>query len=333
MQDSFSTLVDSATSILILLPNKPYFDQVAAGLALYLSLRDLPAARLPARQGEAGKKETSISCSSPMVVGFNRLIGVNKIGTELGSKNLTVKLKGYDANNIEKVSYDIVEGEFNLTIVPKAGLSSPTKEQVDFNYAGVSADLVILVGGANDGHFSALSGGKLTQAKLVHFGTRVLNTSVGSQIMSFAKPASSVSELIATVIKNEGLPMDADVATNLVMGMEDGTNHFEGLEVTPETFEVFAHLLRSGGQRPPKKMMAENFPAGAIPGMQVFNKGVQTEPKIDLPNVPFEQPEAVDVKGTKEEEQAINPPDDWLQPKVYKGSTSTQPDSYSENKG
>ena len=252
MENSFSQLVDSATSILILLPNKPYFDQVAAGLSLYLSLHD--------------KKETAISCASDMMVGFNRIIGVDKISTELGSKNLTVKLKGYDANNIEKVSYDIVDGEFNLTIVPKAGLSSPTKEQVDSTYAGVSADLVILIGGANDSHFSALLGDKLTGAKIAHFGTRVLNTAAVSAIMSFAKPASSVSELIAGVIKNEGLPMDPDVATNLVMGMEDGTNHFEGLEVTPETFETFAYLLRSGGLRPPRKISAGNYPPGAVPG-------------------------------------------------------------------
>ena len=250
MDTNFTSLIDSSTSILILLPNKPYFDQVAAGLALYLSLRE--------------KKETSISCSSAMMVGFNRIIGVDKISAELGSKNLTVKLKGYDANNIEKVSYDIVDSEFNLTIVPKAGLSSPTKEQVDFTYAGVTASLVILIGGANDSHFAALSGDKLAGAKIAHFGTRVLNTAAGSQIMSFAKPASSVSELIANVIKNEGLPTDADVATNLVMGMEDGTNHFEGLEVTPETFEIFAYLLRSGGQRPPKKISAGNYPIGAV---------------------------------------------------------------------
>src|SRR3972149_10285664 len=154
MDTNFTSLIDSSTSILILLPNKPYFDQVAAGLALYLSLRE--------------KKETSISCSSAMMVGFNRIIGVDKISAELGSKNLTVKLKGYDANNIEKVSYDIVDSEFNLTIVPKAGLSSPTKEQVDFTYAGVTASLVILIGGANDSHFSALSGDKLKGTKIAH---------------------------------------------------------------------------------------------------------------------------------------------------------------------
>src|SRR3990167_10506820 len=100
MDNSFSSLVDSASSVLILLPNKPYFDQVAAGLSLYLSLAD--------------RKSATISCPSPMMVGFNRLIGVNKIVEEIGNKNLMIKFAGYDANNIEKVSYDIENGEFKL---------------------------------------------------------------------------------------------------------------------------------------------------------------------------------------------------------------------------
>ena len=77
MENSLLTLIDSAASVLIVLPTKPYFDQVAAGLSLYLSVHD--------------RKEASIFCPSPMTVGFNRLIGVNKISTELGNKNLTIK--------------------------------------------------------------------------------------------------------------------------------------------------------------------------------------------------------------------------------------------------
>ncbi len=93
MNDSFSSLVDSATSVLIILPSKPYFDQVAGGLALYLSLRE--------------KKETAITSVTPMTVEFNRLVGVNKVANELGNKNLTIKFIDYRANDIERVSYDI----------------------------------------------------------------------------------------------------------------------------------------------------------------------------------------------------------------------------------
>ena len=108
-----------------------------------------------------------------MMVGFNRIIGVNKITSELGNKNLTIKFKGYDAGNIEKVSYDINNGEFKLTVVPKAGFTSPDKEQMDLSFSGISADLVILVGGANDSHFPILESDELASAKVVHIGNRV----------------------------------------------------------------------------------------------------------------------------------------------------------------
>lgn len=311
MDNSFSQLLDSANSILIILPTKPYFDQVAAGLSLYLSLHD--------------KKEVSINCPSPMMVGFNRLIGVNKIVSEVGNKNLVIKFSNYDATNIEKVSYDIENGEFKLTVVPKVGLNAPQKEQLDLNYSGLSADLVILVGGANDTHFPILNSPDFSVSKLVHIGTRVLTTN--REVMSLSKPGSSTSEIIAELIKSSELPIDPDIATNLIMGIEEGSSHFESSEVRPETFEMFAYLLRSGGRRMPKtKLSPMSFPPGSIPGMPMK---VQKDAAV-IPA--FSEQVNPDEDGTNESEQDLTPPDDWLQPKVFKGTVGS-PDSFSENKG
>ena len=315
MENSFLNLIDSATSILVVLPTKPYFDQVAAGLSLYLSIHD--------------RKEVSIFSPSPMTVGFNRLIGVNKISADIGSKNLTIKFAGYDATNIDKVSYDIDNGEFKLTVVPKTGQVAPQKEQVNVSYAGVAADLVILVGGANDSHFPILASNELSGAKIIHIGTRVLDSS--REIMSFAKPGATTSELVANLIKENGLTIDADTATNLVMGIEEGSLNFTSNEVTPETFETFAGLLRSGGQRIPKvKLSPIGFPPGAIP-TRPFGAPAPQAPVTPITQIET-QPEA-NVAETGEESPDINPPSDWLQPKIYKGASQNQPDTFSENKG
>lgn len=280
--NSFSSLIDSASSVLILLPSKPYFDQVAAGLSLYLAIK--------------GKKETTIACSEPMVVEFNRLVGVNKISTELGNKNLILKFVNYPASDIEKVSADIEEGEFRLTVVPKTGLVSPKKEQVDFSYSGVAADTVILVGGGNEGHFPQLSSPDLANTKIAHVGTRSLATNSDKQIMSFAKPASSTSELVASLIEQSGLSLDPDIATNLLAGVEEGSKEFKGQDVTAETFEGVAKLLRAGGRRPDGvKVDRGDFPPGAIPGEKVVT------------------PETVVAKK--------DAPKDWLEPKIYKGTS------------
>lgn len=303
MENSFISLIDSATSVLILLPTKPYFDQVAAGLSLYLSIHD--------------KKEVSISCPTPMMVGFNRIIGINKITSELGDKNLTIKFKGYDAGNIEKVSYDIIDGEFNLTVVPKAGFTSPSKEQLDLSFSGISADLVILIGGANDSHFPILESNELSSAKVVHIGNRVLSST--RDILSFAKSGATTSELVANLIKENSLSVDSEIATNLVLGIEEGSANFSSSEVTPDTFETFAWLLRNGGQRELKtKLSPIGFPPGAIP-TQPFSqpKTVQAVSQpVTVPN-----PEPVVEQVENKEEVVENPPDEWLQPKVYKGTS------------
>lgn len=316
MDTNFSQLLDSATSVLVLLPSKPTFDQVAAGLSLYLSLNETSVST-------GTKKEVAIMCPSPMMVGFNRLIGINKVVSEVGNKNLTIKFVGYDAGKIEKVSYDIEQGEFRLTVVPKPGEVSPEKDMLNLSYNGMSCDLVILVGGANDSHFPLLESQDLAGAKVLHIGTRVLTSA--HEVMSFAKTGATSSELVATLIKENNLSLDNDIATNLVMGIEEGSTGFTSSDVIPETFETFAFLLRSGGQRILKnKLSPAHFPPGAIPSAPFS----QRQPKMEQPIVIRQ-----DIEGTQEEEQDINPPEDWLQPKVFKGATVSRPDSFSENKG
>jgi hypothetical protein len=280
MENSFSSLIESASSFLILLPSKPDLDQVAAGLALYLALKE--------------RKEATISCPTEMLVEFNRLVGVNKITSELGNKNLTIKFTDYPAENVERVSADIENGKFYLTVIPKPSLSSPKKEQVELSYSGVASDTVILIGGANESHFPVLTSADLVGAKIIHIGTRTLVNSSEKNILSFARPASSVSEIIANLIEQSGLSLDPDIATNLLSGIEEGSSKFTTDSVTAETFDIFAKLLRAGGRRIPKeRIIRESFPQGAIPG-----------------GIKFEKPEK--KEGT---------PKDWLEPKIYKGTS------------
>ncbi len=323
MDNSLLSLIESAPSVLILLPARLNFDTAAAGLSLYLSLME-------------AKPFITVSSSSPITVGLNRIIGIQKLTSELGNKNLTIKFKQYDANNIEKVSYDIVNNEFNLTVVPKAGFVAPTQEQMDLSFSGVSADLIILVGGKDDSDFPALQSEELKGKKIIHIGNRGFSGSY--DVISFARPGSSVSEVVAVMIKENNLAeMEPDIATNLVMGIEEGTGNFASGEVTPDTFEIFAYLLRSGGRRVPKvKMSPMGFPPGAIPTQPYGQKVAQVRPIVQDPAMPYvpQETDAADVEGTAESEQNINPPDDWLQPKLIRGAQSTnQPTTFSENKG
>lgn len=276
MDKSFKNLIEAAKSILLLLPANPNFDQTAGGLALFLALKD--------------KKQTTIACPTPMVVEFNRLIAVDKITKELGNKNLVISLADYNPDNLEKVSYDLEEnGEMKLKIMTKPGGVPPREDQVKLTYTGVSADLVILIGGVDQTSFPDLTSNKdLAEVRLAHIGTEGAKIE-GKDAISLARPASSISELIGALIKESGLEVDADMATNLIMGIEEGSKNFTDASVTGETFSMVGELMKLGGKRagavPPKGM----FPPGAIPG-EIPGQGGQV-------------------------------PQSWFDPKIYKGTS------------
>lgn len=266
MDNPFKTLVDPAKSILILLPKDPNFDQVAAATSFYLALTQTEG------------KEINIYCPTPMIVEFNKLVGVNKVKNEIGNKNLTISFANYNPQGIEKVSWDIDNGQFKLTIVPKTNVGAPNQDQVIIGYAGVAADLVILVGGKSDEDFPALKGEDLINAKLVHVGISELNIS-GKNISSLATAGSSVSEVAANLIKNSSYKIDADTATDLLMGIEETTHEFATSGVTADTFGLIADLMRAGGKRISQQAPSPIIPTG-IPGMPSQVPPSWTEPKI-----------------------------------------------------
>jgi len=280
MENSFSSLINSATSILILLPSRPYLDQVAAGLALYLAIRD--------------QKDANISCSTPITVEFNRLVGVNKITTELGSKNMMIKFIDFNARDIERISSEVENNELYLMVIPNPGAKAPTKDNVQINFSGISADTVILVGGVNESHYPQLTSKDFVGTKIVHIGTRSLSISQDKNVLSFARPASSVSEIAINLIEEMGTKIDVDMATNLLMGIEEGSRDFKGPDVTAETFEAVAKLLKAGGIR-------------------FVQKSDRTAP---TPPATFKT-----VPESSQEEVVKEPPKDWLQPKIYKGTS------------
>ena len=289
MNNPFKDFIDGAGSVLILLPLKPYFDQVAAGLSLFLALK--------------GEKEVSIFCPNQMLVEFNRLVGVDKITTELGNRNLVIRFSGYKANDIERVSYDIEDQEFKLTVIPKPGIRPPMKNQVALSYSGVLSDTVIMIGGSNESHFPSLSSRELTGVRLAHIGIKEVNLSPSREVISFARPVSSVSELMGSLIKESGWNLDPDIATNLLLGIERGSNNYSSTGVTADTFQLVADLIRAGGKRE-RLEEQKKYPPGSIPG--------QVHPGI--------------VKGSlkgqpSEERSSEKAPKDWMGPKIYKGTS------------
>lgn len=279
MKNSLQSFLKDNQSILILLPQNPQFDHVASGLGLFIHLQN--------------RYKVSIACPSPMLVEFNRLVGVDKISSELGSKNLVIRIDGYNPDYVENVHYNLDErGLVYFMITPKTNQQPPKREQVQVSYAGIDATTVILIGGSNEMHFPALQSPDFNGVQIIHIGVSEFKSP--RSIISLARSASSISEIVASFLKDD--PIDSDVATNLLMGMQEGSKSFSTSLVSSETFSLAASLMQSGGKHIPiDRIEKTQFPQGALP----WEKQQQTQPP-----------------------QQAKPqfPQAWLEPKIFKGT-------------
>lgn len=317
MENSFKNIIEPASSILILLPANPLMDEVSSALSLFLGLKD--------------KKLVTVSCPTPMKVEYSRLVGVDKVSTQLGNKNLNISFSNYPPDNIERVSYDVEEGKFKLSVIPKTGFNAPEKEKINIDYAGVEADIVLLVGGDKESDFPVLKDPQLQNLKVVHLGAKLLEGKTETQMISLATASSSIAEIVANRLKEMGVRLDADLATNLLTGIEYGSRYFQVEHVNAETFKLFAELLNLGGQRL-KKPQKQNYPQGAVP-QQPYNQPVAQQPTAQVVKT-ADQKQKVDdnqqiveavvpatAQAVTENKDAGEVPESWIEPKVYTGTS------------
>lgn len=222
-------------NIALLLAPSPTHDFVASALALKLSL-------------ESSGKTVNVICSDPMTVDFNRLVGVNTISSVFGSRNLIITLPG-QTDLVDKVSYNVDSGELELVIVPKEGAVLDPKN-LKITPGMATPDLAILVGITD-----------LTQTK---YAETLANIKLVYLNDTLDLSASCLSEMVANLIKSQELPVNSDIATNLIQGLTKATLGFSSVKVTKNTFEMAAWLVEKGS-RHQDEISATSFPAGSIP--------------------------------------------------------------------
>jgi len=283
---ALKTKIGEAQSTLLVIPENPSQDIVAASLAFYLSL------------SQSGKVCSIVSSTSP-VVRDSHLVGLDKISTDVGGENLVITLN-VPENAIDKVTSNTEGGHLNLIVNPAKGAPSITEKDIKFSYSGASADLVIILGAADlkdVGVLAEKEQGLFDVAKLVNISNQV--GTFGS--VNITDPSSSNSELITALLKELALPLDVDIASNLMRGIEEATDGLSSPNMTADTFEALAVLYRTGARR--------SAPLKSSPTATIVN---------DVPIV--DHGESVVTPKTEPSITAEQPQPDWLQPKIFKGS-------------
>ncbi|PJE67822.1 hypothetical protein COU95_00255 [Candidatus Shapirobacteria bacterium CG10_big_fil_rev_8_21_14_0_10_40_9] len=237
--------------------------------------------------GKAGKNVNIVS-AEPMTVGFSHLVGLDKVADKISGVNLVLTIDA-PIENIDKISTQDDGKRLSLVIAPKTGMPPVSREQIIFNQGGTGTDLVITVGARR------LEGlGKIyLENQGIFQGKPIINIDNNSQNSNFGRlniidpDASSCSEMVASLICGMGFPADEDIGSNLLLGLKEETRNFQIEKVSADTFETAAFCLRVGGRR----------------------------------EAVLKPEESVKEVKKVEEKKPSQPPSDWLEPKIYKGST------------
>ncbi len=285
---ALKTKLGETKSTLLVVPENPSQDVVAASLAFYLSL------------SQSGKTCSIVASSAP-VVRDSHLVGLDKITTDVGGENLVITLN-VPENAIDKVTSNTEGGHLNLIVNPAKGAPVITDKDIKFSYSGAAADLVIVIGAAD-----LKDVGSLAEKENELFALERL-VNISNQVGSFGSinitdPSSSNSELVTALLKELSLPMDVDIANNLMRGIEEATDGLSSPNMTADTFEALAVLYRTGARR--------TAPLKATPTATIVN---------DMPIVDNGAPgETVKLDASTSQD---TPQPDWLQPKIFKGGAS-----------
>lgn len=279
-------LLSTNQSALIVFPTNSELDRIAASLALYLALK------------KAGKK-TTIACSQPMTVQFSQLVGVDKITDKIGSRDLVISFD-YQKDSIEKVSYNIEDGKFNLVVQAKTGFPSLDPKTVAYSSSGADTELIFSIGVSkleDLGDLYSKNQSFYQEASIVNIDRQANNSQFG-KINLVSLSAAADSELVVLILKELKLAIDEDIATNLYLGLQSATRNFQASEVSADTFEAAAWCLRAGARRPGQS------------GQQPVDQ--PTEPQV------ISQPASEEVANQAVVEETSAPSPDWLSPKIFK---------------
>ena len=314
-------LLPTVKNILIALPVNADIDKMAAGLALHLSLAKIG-------------KEASIVSETTIRVAQSHLFAIDRIQNTLPQVghggDLTIKLEGVAAADgtipsLEKLDWYAENNNLNLVFHVVPGQTFQPTNIVPIT-SGSGFDLIFVIGAASLsdlGNLQIQNQAAFSGAHLVNMDNQQSNSSFG-KINILDPNCSSASEIITNVINALGLPLNSDIASNLIAGVFMATNNLTNPQVNAETFMVVATLLRAGGKKPTNSTQAPNQgsdlsalmpkqPQEAFVNPQIVAVPPRSSVTIQSGS-PEERPQGERVSSEGESEP------DWLTPKIFKGT-------------
>jgi nanoRNase/pAp phosphatase (c-di-AMP/oligoRNAs hydrolase) len=321
----------------ILLGERMNLDTAGAALGLYLAL------------SEAGKNPQIISQKEP-VVEIANLVGIDKIKKSFsGNSNKVVVSLPYNKGEIGKVSYKEENDRINFYLTASNGMSITPYETNDIKliWDGSTPSVIITIGVNGARQLADYLVKSENSVKIINIDNS--NDSFGD-ISIASNNFSSVSEVVAKIIKELRLPINIDIAQNLLDGILFGTRNFTKPTTSPYAFEMSGVLMQLGAVRADNRNTGKGMfgqqnrkvahdsqsrnQSQNRPDNQSFsnvnnqnvplnkNRNIREEttgaPQIPTENLVNDNQEVENAPFQAQSNQDV--PSDWLMPKVFKGS-------------
>lgn len=317
-----------AQSVLVVVAKDADFDALASGLALYLCLKKFG-------------KNVSITGPAPKVSDAQSLYAVDQISKENSVNNLVITIDGA-IDKVDKVSHFLDGKILKLVIHSLPGSVPVTKEDIQFEYSTISADLIFAVGYNSQDQLEK----EVTHEHNINPNVWIVSINKGNLSQKFAQVSLydpnvySTCELTAGAIKALNLPLDEDIAFNLYAGLSHATQMFSPSIATPTTFEIAQYLIKSGagnaslarsaGQLRSASSVFQSVTASGENAKQPL--GISQTPPANFPqvkqgNYPKFFDRSKDQKPIEDVEREEGK-EAWLKPpKIYRGSKSFDSES------
>ncbi len=339
-----SNLLSQAQRILVVLPAQTSVDKLAAGLALTLSLQ---------KYG----KQVSVVTEDTLRVSHANLFGVGEVKNRLpanNSGNFVVTLEGVvdQSGKVPAENVDWYPEGQNLNLIFHVTPGQKFEPiNVKTSYQDGNFDLLFIAGAANLSDLGSIylqNPDKFSGATIVNIDNNPNNALFG-KVNVVDSASASISEMMMQIFSGLNIAIDADIASDIILGIFDATSNLTQ-NTTANSFLAVGSALQSGGRLPqgqaqpaaqpqfvpqPVPLQAEPVtPAAPQPAPQ--NQGFDLSKVFQIPPVPQanpsketapenaplqqreETPSGEAVMSISGESEA-KPTPDWLTPKIYKG--------------
>lgn len=259
--------LDQNDELGIIIGSHQNLDTVASALAFYLSL------------SQAGKKIQVISRKQPTVEVSN-LIGVDRIKDSfVGNTGKLIVSLPYVKGEVEKVLFTEAPNtiNFHLTAAPDRSITPFEVNDVKLIWEGGAPGAILTFGVGTTDELNGVI--DTTSSKIVNIDNYPGNTRFGDVVL-VDESFSSLSEIVGKVLKDLQLPMDMDIAQNILDGVLFATRNFTKQNTSPLAFEAASAAMYHGAQRKMEEQgRRENMGQPRQQQNQDRNRGEQRHPQ------------------------------------------------------